>query len=42
MVRMGPARPGREPTPMISVVLPTYNEREGIAELVDEILTVAR
>ena len=27
---------------MISVVLPTYNEREGIAELVGEILTVAR
>jgi dolichol-phosphate mannosyltransferase len=27
---------------MVSVVLPTYNEREGIAELVGEILTVAR
>lgn len=27
---------------MISVVLPTYNEREGIAELVGEILGIAR
>ena len=27
---------------MVSVVLPTYNEREGIAEIVGEILTVAR
>lgn len=27
---------------MISVVLPTYNEREGIAELIDEILGVCR
>ena len=27
---------------MVSVVLPTYNEREGIAELVTEILGVAR
>ncbi|HEX2500788.1 MAG TPA: glycosyltransferase [Methylomirabilota bacterium] len=27
---------------MVSVVLPTYNEREGIAELVAEILAVAR
>ncbi len=27
---------------MISVVLPTYNERDGIAELAAEILTVAR
>jgi dolichol-phosphate mannosyltransferase len=27
---------------VLSVVLPTYNEREGIAELVAEILTVAR
>jgi dolichol-phosphate mannosyltransferase len=26
----------------VSVILPTYNEREGIAELVGEILTVAR
>jgi dolichol-phosphate mannosyltransferase len=28
--------------PRVSVVLPTYNEREGIAELVGEILAVAR
>ena len=27
--------------PAVSVVLPTYNEREGIGELVDEILAVA-
>lgn len=27
---------------MVSVVLPTYNEREGIGELVDEVLGVAR
>ena len=27
---------------MVSVVLPTYNEREGIAEIVGEVLTVAR
>ena len=27
---------------MISVILPTYNEREGIGELVSEILGVAR
>lgn len=27
---------------MISVVLPTYNEREGIAELIDEVLGVCR
>ena len=27
---------------MVSVILPTYNEREGIAELVSEILGVAR
>ena len=27
---------------MISVVLPTYNEREGIAELVEEVLVVSR
>ena len=27
---------------MVSVVLPTYNERDGIAELVNEILAVAR
>ena len=27
---------------MVSVVLPTYNEREGIGELVAEILAVAR
>jgi dolichol-phosphate mannosyltransferase len=27
---------------MVSVVLPTYNERDGIAEIVGEILTVAR
>ena len=29
-------------TPVVSVVLPTYNEREGIAELVSEVLAVAR
>jgi dolichol-phosphate mannosyltransferase len=27
---------------MVSVILPTYNEREGIAEIVGEVLTVAR
>ena len=33
---------GCERGPCVSVVLPTYNEREGIAELVAEILAVAR
>ena len=34
------ARPGREG--LVSVVLPTYNEREGITELIAEILAVGR
>jgi dolichol-phosphate mannosyltransferase len=29
-------------TPAVSVILPTYNEREGISELVEEILAIAR
>jgi dolichol-phosphate mannosyltransferase len=35
-----PPSPGEPPA--VSVVLPTYNERDGIAELVEEILAVGR
>ena len=42
----GAGPPARSPSPgeppAVSVVLPTYNEREGIAELVEEILAVGR
>src|SRR5262249_21150736 len=38
--RARPPPPGGPPA--VSVVLPTYNERDGIAELVEEILAVGR
>ena len=42
----GAGPPARSPSPgeppAVSVVLPTYNERDGIAELVEEILAVGR
>jgi dolichol-phosphate mannosyltransferase len=37
-----PAGGGAPPGPAVSVVLPTYNEREGIGEVVDEVLAVLR